>query len=295
MKKRTVPFLFVLIALCALCAAGIFLTHAAQESPAGCLTGAFIADDPTAEDIDGFKRDYVKKPYLIMVFVEWGTFVKPEFIKAVYDRKSAPFVTWEPWAFKDKQGIDFDKILAGGYDVYIREFADRLTYIKKDVYLRFAHEMNGDRYPWSAAKIGPEKYKAAYRHVKDIFDAAGAANVKWVFSVNWEDVPAANHYSLSYPGDRYVDYMGIDGYNWGTSRSGSRWMSFAEIFKNRYDEITRENAKPVIISEFGTSGSGGDKKLWIEEAMASIKSMKRVMAFVIFNVDKETDWRFPAF
>lgn len=273
---------------------GIIITNAEKKEPAGCFTGAFIADNPAAKDIEQFKKAYGKKPYLVMVFIEWGAFVDPRIVKDVYGQKSVLMVTWEPWAFKDKKGIDFDMLLAGGYDGYIKDFAARLKDIKKDVYVRFAHESNGDWYPWSAAKLGNERYIAIYRHVKDIFDAVGASNVKWVFSVNWEDIPKSNNFVSSYPGDKYVDYIGIDGYNWGTTRSWSKWMSFSEIFKKRYDEISAAFKQHIIISEFSSTTSGGDKRLWIEDAMKSIKALKRVAAFVIFNVDKETDWSFPA-
>ena len=69
-------------------------------------------------------------------------------------------------------------------------------------------------------------------------------------------------------------------------------MSFKAIFENRYNEITDNLKKPVIISEFSSTSSGGDKGLWIREAMRDIKRMKNIKAFVLFNVDKETDWSF---
>lgn len=288
------PFIVLLILAVIVGITGIVAGNAERREPAGCMTGAFLADNPSAKDIKNFKKEYGKKPYLVMVFIEWGAFVGADIAKDVYDQKSALVVTWEPWAFKDKHGIDFDMLLAGGYDGYIKAFAARLAAIKKDVYLRFAHEPNGDWYPWSAAKIGSGKYIAVYRHVKDIFDKAGSDNVKWIFAVNWEDIPGSNVFSLSYPGDKYADYIGIDGYNWGTSQDWSKWMSFSEIFKKRYEEITAAFKQPVIISEFSSSSEGGDKRLWIEDAMMMIRRLKHVEGFVIFNVDKETDWSFPA-
>ncbi len=286
--KISIASVFVLSVV--LSAVALF-TYAEKHDETGCLIGAFLADSPTRDDIFRFKSDYGKKPYIIMVFIEWRAFVKEDIIRDVYENESALMITWEPWAFKDKSGIDFDKLLAGGYDPYIKDFAARLKDIDGDVYLRFAHEPNGDWYPWSSAKIGNDKYIRMYRHVKDVVDAEGAKNVKWVFAVNWEDIPKDNSYKISYPGDEYADYIGIDGYNWGASQSWSRWMTFAEIFGERYEDITRVIKKPVMISEFGSSSSGGDKRLWIEEAMAGIKGLKGVAAFVIFNVDKETDWK----
>lgn len=71
-------------------------------------------------------------------------------------------------------------------------------------------------------------------------------------------------------------------------------MSFKEIFEKRYNEITNNFKKPIVISEFSSTSSGGDKGIWIKEAMSDIKRMKDVKAFILFNVDKETDWSFPA-
>ena len=70
-------------------------------------------------------------------------------------------------------------------------------------------------------------------------------------------------------------------------------MSFKEIFGEIYGEIVSETGKPVIISEFSSAESGGDKALWIKEAMTDIRSWRDIKAFVLFNVDKETDWNFP--
>ncbi|MFA6609580.1 MAG: glycosyl hydrolase [Candidatus Omnitrophota bacterium] len=260
-----------------------------------CLTGAFLADSPTISDIDGFKKSYGKKPYMVMVFAGWGGLVDEKVIKDVYSEGCVLFVTWEPWDPATKEGIDFDKVLSGGYDGYIGSFGERLKSSGGIVFIRFAHEMNGDWYPWSGLKIGREKYIAVHRYLKTKFDKMGLADVKWVFSVNWEDVPKENnHFMLYYPGDGFVDYIGIDGYNWGDTKPWSSWMSFKEIFAHRYEEIMSLVKKPVLISEFSSTGSGGDKAAWIKDAIVDMKQMRGVAGFVLFNVDKETDWSFPA-
>ena len=258
-----------------------------------CLTGAFLADKPTREDIVNFADSYGKKPYLVMVFVDWGGFIDEQVIKSVYSQDCVLFVTWEPWQASAREGIDYDGLLSGDYEKYINDFARRLKMIEGDVFIRFGHEMNGNWYPWSGTKIGRDRFIAIYRHVKDTFDKMNIANVKWVFSINWEDVPRQNHFMQYYPGDKYVDYIGIDGYNWGNTQSWNKWMSFKGIFEERYEEIVSHLKKPVMISEFSSTSSGGDKSMWIQEAMSDIKGMKKIKAFVLFNVNKETDWNFP--
>lgn len=284
MKKFFFLFLILLLNLSCL---------SARNNQQYCLTGAFLADNPPKEDILRFKDAFGKKPYLVMVFLDWEDFLDKKVIAEVYSQDCSLIVTWEPWKAETKEGIDFDGLTDGKFDRYIREFALQLKSIKEPVFLRFAHEPNGNWYPWSGVKIGRIKYLAVYRYIHDIFKELEVANVKWVFTVNWEDVPKENNgFLLYYPGDSYVDYIGLDGYNWGNTQPWSRWMSFNEIFTPRYQEITLKTKKPVLISEFSSASGGGDKATWIREAMAQIKRMDKVRGFVLFNVDKETDWKF---
>ena len=243
-----------------------------EKRPAhGCLIGAFIADSPTSYDIDNFELSYGKKPFLIMVFVDWENFVEEDVIKDVYNSGSVLFVTWEPWYALDKKAIDYDGLLSGIYDGYIESFASRLKSIDEVVFLRFAHEMNGDWYPWSGSKLGKDKYIAMVKHIREIFNRLDADNVKWVFSINWENIPKDNRYHLYYPGDNNVDYIGIDGYNWGDTQSWSKWISFKDIFLEVYEDITERYEKPILISEFSSSSQGGDKAKWIKEAFGKYK------------------------
>lgn len=270
------------------------LVSCAKKNNAECLTGAFVADRPAAADIKQFAVDYGKKPYLVMVFLDWGDLVDKEVIAGITAQGCVLFVTLEPWDAPAKAAIDYDGLLRGEYDGYLADLARQLKAVKGGVFMRFAHEMNGNWYPWAGTKVGKEKYREMYRHVKDIFVQEGAENIKWVFSVNWEDVPRGenNKFANYYPGDDYVDYIGIDGYNWGNTQSWSTWMTFDELFRGRYDECgVLYPAKPVLISEFACAGSGGNKAAWMTAAFADMKRMDRVRGFVLFNVDKEVDWR----
>lgn len=268
----------------------MLFSGASAASERACLTGAFLADRPGRSDIQKFKEDYGKKPALVMVFLDWNALPDRESLRDIYAEGSRLFLTWEPWTTADKKGIDYGRVLAGADDAYLAAFAARVKSAPGEVYIRFAHEANGDWYPWSGPAVGRDRYIALYRHVVDFFRARGVDNARWVFSVNWEDAPGKNHFSLYYPGARYVDLVGIDGYNWGKNR----WVSFERIFARRYRDVVLRYGKPVMISEFGSaSGAPGMKARWIREAMKTICRMKEIKAFVLFNVDKEADWRFP--
>ncbi|NQT22509.1 MAG: hypothetical protein HQ579_03620 [Candidatus Omnitrophica bacterium] len=273
---------------------GVIVVIFKKDKKDYCLTGAFLADRPNRIDITDFKRNYGKNPFFVMIFIDWSNFVDKQILEDVYSSKCVLIITWEPWRADSKEGIDFERIIDGSYDDYIASFARSLKTISGPIFLRFAHEMNGDWYPWSGITIGSDKYIKAFRHIKSLFDKVGATNVKWIFSVNWQNVPLeGNDYEDYYPGDKYVDYVGIDGYNWGDTKSWSRWLSFSDIFSSIYKRINRKFNKPILITEFSSASSGGNKALWIKDAISSIKTMKKIKGFVVFNVDKETDWSFP--
>ena len=114
--------------------------------------------------------------------------------------------------------------------------------------------MNGNWYPWAGANNGganggPAKYIAAYRHVHDLFVADGATNVYWVWCPLVADVPAEawNHWTNYYPGDAYVDWVGLDAYNWGNSSSCCTWQSFTELVTDLYNDYAGK--KPIILPE----------------------------------------------
>lgn len=269
----------------------VFLYFHGQDNY--CLTGAFLADKPSVATVSKFQKDYGKKPALVLIFLDWGKYPDAGVVRNVYESGSALVVTWEPWRALQKKAIDYDALLAGKDDVYIREFALKLKAVGNPVFLRFAHEMNGDWYPWSGQKIGGDKYQRIFRHVREIFDQVGAGNTHWIFSVNAENIPKTNTYESCYPGNRFVDDIGLDGYNWGTVQPWSRWRSFRDIFSGIYHDVRKRYSKPVMITEFSSTSRGGDKARWVEEALRDVKKMKAIKGLILFNFDKETDWYFP--
>jgi beta-mannanase len=164
------------------------------------------------------------------------------------------------------------------------------------VYIRLAHEMNGNWYPWGGTVNGnsPADFVGAWRHVRDVFTQEGATNVKFVWAPNNDSVPntSANAIGAYWPGDAYVDYLAIDGYNFGTGSSWSTWRSFSDVFGASYATVTKLSSKPLVITEIGCSTSGGDKAAWIADMFRVLPtSFPRINGIVWFNVDKERDWR----
>src|SRR5206468_3672998 len=101
-------------------------------------------------------------------------------------------------------------IASGAWDAYITRWAQAARTWGKPMRLRFAHEMNGNWYPWAEGVNGnvAGDYVKAWKHVRAIFWSVGATNVTWVWSPNIV-YPGSTPLAGLYPGDTYVGEVGV--------------------------------------------------------------------------------------
>ena len=208
---------------------------------------------------------------------------------------AVPVVTWEPWdpqGGPDQPAYALDRIAAGDFKSYETTWAKQLKAYGGPVVLRFAHEMNGSWYPWSAQANGntASDYVAAWRHLRSVFSAQKVTNVSWSWSPN---VPYVGSTPLSsvYPGDAYVDQVALDGYNWGATQPWSTWTSFWDLFSPGVAELRSLTDKPLMVGEVGSAERGGDKAAWVRDMFAALAQHPEVRGFTWFDFAKETDWR----
>jgi beta-mannanase len=247
--------------------------------------------------LTAFERQVGRRAAIVHWYQGWGATnrgLDTALISQVTQRGSTPMITWEPWDYT--QGVDqpayrLRNIADGQFDGYIHEWATGLAAFKRPVLIRFAHEMNHPVYPWAVGVNGntAEDYVAAWRHIHDIFVASGATNVSWVWSplIWWE---GAMPLEPLFPGDDYVDWVALDGYNhvdWGG------WQSFSNLFSASYQKLTALSTKPVMIAEVAASEPGGSKARWITDAYSQAipSQFPHIKAVVWFNEAKEADWR----
>jgi hypothetical protein len=190
-------------------------------------------------------------------------------------------------------------IAGGAYDTYLHQFAAEARDWGHPFFLRFAWEMNGNWFPWSESANGnsPGQFVPAWRRVHDIFEAVGAHNVTWVWCPYADTPRKLRRFPLKplYPGNGYVDWTCLDGYNWGHNAVNPRpWRSFKEIFDPAYKAVTKKIAprKPLMLGEFATTPYGGHKALWIRKMFETLpRQYPRVRALIYFNeIDRGVDW-----
>lgn len=260
----------------------------------GLLFGAYVnqdnvwrGNDDALGKVVGFES-LLGRPLAIDVhYYDWTDVFPSGLEQADIAHDRIPLISWH--------GANLDVINQGGYDLMVEQRALELKQLRAPVFLRWGWEMNGNWFPEAGPlnmPDGPVKFIAAWRRLHRIFSRVGATNVVWVWCPNAASVPNEtwNSWRSYYPGDTYVDWVGVDGYNWGTTQAWSSWQSLSEIIAPVYRDFATR--KPIMIAETASAEAGGDKAAWLRTVRATLADgFPAVKAFIWFEVDKETDWR----
>lgn len=208
--------------------------------------------------------------------------------------KSTIMLTWEPRAGGccGSSSVTPSSIASGSHDAYVRSFARAVAQFPHRIQIRLGHEMNGGWYPWGRQ---PTDYVEMYRHVHDVFQQEGATNVDWVWCPNVIGPTHRGTFDQYYPGDAYVDFTGLDGYNWYTTRD-MPWYTFDEVFGRSVAHMgTFAPDKPLIIAETASHETNdGRKAQWIDGMRSSIAAgnYPTLVAVLWFSNDQEgATWR----
>jgi len=266
---------------------------AAPAAPAAPIAlGAYI---PGASENPGLIGDFARetghRPVIVLSYKDWSSlpFDRDEFA-SIWRRGGVPMITWEPWT-SNGRGFPLRQIAAKRFDRYLRRAAGSARLWGKPLFVRFAQEMNGPWFPWGRGVGGntARDFRKAWKHVVDLFRFHGATNVRWVWSPN-EDSGGTHPLAPVYPGDEWVDWVAMDGFDFGGSVG---WPSFTTLFGSTYERLARLTDRPMMIAEAGANEDGGDKAAWIASALRrEAPHFSRIRALVWFDdVRPNADFR----
>jgi hypothetical protein len=146
------------------------------------------------------------------------------------------------------------------------------------VAVSFGHEANGGWFSYGYRHDAPARFTAAWRHVHDVITAAGARNVTWLWTVNvpvrGQTLPPADYW----PGAAYVNWAGIDGYDWGGKES------FAQEFGPAIAAVRKLSRVPVLIAETSVI-PGPDAAAQVTGLLDGIRTYG-LLGLVWFDTDK---------
>lgn len=167
---------------------------------AGWLGGAIYS--PTYEDAFLEDQDFDNSAYLIGFFIGENT--------------------------------EMEGVADGTHDDELKQFADWCISLgSRPIWLRVGYEFDA---PWSGNDS--DTYKAAFRRIRDLFEERGVTNVAYTFhSAGWDNV-SIDLLESFYPGDEYVDWIGV-----------SYFMHSMEVHARTVVDFARMKKKPLFMGE----------------------------------------------
>lgn len=228
-------------------------------------------------------------------FPETGGIVFPgKAVQIIHNTGRVPFIRMMPRSDFNEGGPDpvftMQKIIDGDFDSDLKNWAREAKQVPYPLLVEFGTEVNGNWFPWNgeyngkdsktnygspALFDGMERFRDAYRHIITICNNAGANNITWFYHVDIYSSPESgwNNMSGYYPGDNYIDWIGVSVYGPQDKQEG--WWSFEDVLDDSWDELLSisKTGKPIALLEWGVIDypSVGNKATWIKSALANIK------------------------
>lgn len=240
-------------------------------------------------EVDAFTEATGVDPSVAMHFMSFQNRVDPTALRRQVQAGRLPMVTWEPFDVTQPSADTFPlpAIAAGQFDAYLSAQGAALAAVEAPVALRFGHEMNGDWYPWGHGVNGntAADFVAAYRHVHDVVTAAGADNVLWVWSPNLIDFDPHQDLGALYPGDGYVDWVGLSAY----------FDEATDTYDRLFPQTLRAidlvaPTKPIYVAE-GAVLPGPTRPAMIRDLITGLLATPRLVGFTWFERSTNHDWR----
>jgi hypothetical protein len=264
-------------------------TTVPSRSGLGWASGVFIPGDSAAA-VESFGTWRGAKTDVAVTWParsNWNDVVNPTWL---YDRwKSAPqtLVLGVP-PFPENVGGSLDACANGAYDAQWRQFG---TTIKNNgmsdrTIVRLGWEFNGNWYAWSARN--PSQFAACWRKVHSAAEST-APNLRWDWNVNRGPSQLNIDSRDAYPGDAYVDIVGVDSYDgWPGAVNEATWSEhYNGAFGLKFwSDFARQHGKKLSIPEWGVypgtawaGHNGGDNPFYIAKMFGFFKEQKDNLAY----------------
>lgn len=222
------------------------------------------------------------------VYYRWDDKFPAKYDRWTLSRGRMLFVNWTTHTDMGPP-VKFSDITSGDLDDVIDARARNVAALDERVLIGFAHEP-GALIGVGGSKSGTEsEYVEAWQHVVSRFDAAGASNVSWVWTLTAFEFTSGDPVRF-YPGDDVVDWVGVDGYvNIKCPWLNVPWSSWTNVF-GAANDFAVSRGKPLIVAEFGLREDPDHRERkadWLRASIGEIARMKSLKAVVSFNSEAD--------
>ena len=200
----------------------------------------------------------------------------------------SPFVSWMP------TNVSLRDIAAGKHDTYAVRYLKDLAACCPDrtILIRFAHEMElrpeygAGWYTWQY-EGSEDDFKAAWIHLYEL-SREFCPQAKWIWAPNRVDEYAAPFY----PGDEYVDYVGVTLNHRGDQRYTYSCFEDFYILEATRDAL-EAYGKKIIGCEVAYSGADEEIKAnYLKSVFTYMKTDPNLVAVCLFNENKAPQRQF---
>jgi hypothetical protein len=184
--------------------------------------------------------------------------------------------SWNSINYKTRAKVSYQSIANGAWDksVILPE-ARKLKSFHHRVFIDFNHEFDNKA---QSGEGTPAQYVAAYRHIHHVMRVAGVHNVIWA----WVSTGYTGHdaeIKASYPGARYVNWVGYDPYNFAQCHSEG-WRTPYQTFQPFYHWLRTQPGmknKPIMLGEYA-SAPGAQVGAWYAGVAGALKRLPHIKA-----------------
>jgi hypothetical protein len=257
-----------------------------QTPAAGSIyLGAYPFASKSAMDVTTLESQIGRKLAMDMHYYAWTASFPGSADVGDFSAGRLPVDSWN-CQLSDAQ------IVAGAGDLLIETRALAVKSFGHPVFIRYLWDMNeqpsslqrGSCYDASTdnpdGSLSASEFVLAWQHIRAIFAQEKVTNAIWVWNIASSGVPAAPYY----PGDAYVDWVGIDAYD--TTAAG-----FAGTFAPIY-AVAAAYHKPILIGETGEAAAL--QAAFFADAAPALKSQFPLVAGMLYYDARSitgVDWR----
>ena len=192
--------------------------------------------------------------------------ISSDTLLAISKKGMAPSLIWKP---VQELQISFEDIVKGKLDDHLKNAAEQIKKLNVPLVIWFEPYIkaeNGD--------VRGSSYKEAYQYIVRYFQKQNVSNVLWGFSIS-TDRDKQNKISNDYPGNDYIDILGMSEGLDDSKTSETSWRGFDTIFESTYREFKQlAPKKPIVVFEnhIVSKFNAESKKEWLIQALETCKA-----------------------
>lgn len=289
-RVRTMAFVLALLGVVAMTtdAQAAMIKPFNTRSGLPWASGAFMpGDDPYSHEVFGYWRGAHTDVALTYAGRRsWEDITYPMHLEAWRGAPQTLVLSMAPWP--EGQGHTLTRCAAGEYDPYWTQFGQNVqgAGMAGRMIIRLAWEFTGGWVEWAARN--PAEFAACWRRIVTAAEHFAPA-LRWELIGNRGASPLLIDPKAAYPGDAYVDIIGVDSYDgyppvkdeasWQTQYAGTQGLKY-------YADWARSRGKRFSVPEWGLypgtawgGNGGGDNAFYIRKMFAFFRQQADIMAY----------------